>query len=127
MFPRRLEQRHEPLIPRGKFVLRLLHFLLIGVAVDFVLIGIGTVGFCSFESLDWLDAALVTAMIITGNGPPYQAVTPAGKIFQIIYGILGVIVFVLVLSLVLIPVFHRVLHRYLREVERDEDEAAPPR
>ncbi len=51
-------------------------------------------------------------MIITGNGPPFEPHTYIGKIFQIGFSLIGVVIFVLIVSVVLAPVFHRVLHSF---------------
>jgi len=108
----RFERRHEPLMSGSRFALRILGYIIFALGMDMSIIFLGALGFHYIESLDWLDAVLNTAMIITGNGPPYQAHTEAGKVFQIAFGVLGVILFVLVVSVILAPVLHRVLHAF---------------
>ncbi len=111
----RFEKRHETLISGRRFAQRIFGVVLLGMAMEALLILAGSLGFHYIERLTWLDACLNTAMVITGNGPPYEAQTSAGKIFQIVFGLIGVIMFALVLSVVLVPVFHRVLHSFHAE------------
>lgn len=117
----RFERRHEPLVTRSRFALRILGYVIFALGMDVAIICLGALGFHSVENLGWLDSFLNTAMIITGNGPPYQAQTEAGKLFQIAFGILGVIMFVLVVSVILVPVLHRVLHSFSIEPEPTDD------
>lgn len=118
---RKLEKRGDQILSRAQFAVRLLKYASIAALLNLGLLIAGTLGIHYTEGLDWLDAALDTAMLITGNGPPREAHTAAGKIFQILFGIFGVIGFVLVLSLILIPIFHRIMHRF-HIVPDDEDE-----
>ena len=115
----RFERRHETLLSRRRFAKRISMFVLLAVAAETLIICIGSVGYHYLEGLGWLDAALNTAMVITGNGPPYEVQSDAGKIFQIVFSLLGVIVFALVVSVVLAPVFHRVLHAFHADADTD--------
>lgn len=112
MMLRRFERRHEALLSRRGFAKRIAGFVLLGTAAEAAVIVAGAIGFHFLEGLRWLDAALNTAMVITGNGPPYEAHTDAGKLFQIGFSLIGVIVFALVVSVILVPVLHRVLHSF---------------
>lgn len=108
----RFERRHEALLSRRRFAGRIFWFVLVAVAGEVFIICAGAVAFHWIEGLGWLDAGLNTAMIVTGNGPPFEPHTAAGKLFQLVFSLLSVIVFALVISVVLAPVFHRVLHSF---------------
>ncbi len=109
---RRLEKQHEALLSNTLFAKRMLVFALLGTSIELSMVCLGSLGFHYLEGLGWLDAALNTAMVITGNGPPYEAQSDAGKVFQLVFSLIGVISFVLVVSVVLTPVFHRMLHSF---------------
>ena len=116
----RFEKRHEPLMSGTRFALRIFGYVIFALGMDMAIICLGAVGFHYVENLNWLDAVLNTAMIITGNGPPYQAHTEAGKLFQIAFGVIGVIMFVLVVSVILAPILHRVLHSFSLETTEEK-------
>ncbi|HQU17258.1 MAG TPA: hypothetical protein PLO69_14340 [Gammaproteobacteria bacterium] len=118
----RFETRRQPLLSWRRFGLRLLAFFGTALLLDALAVVIGAVGFHYFERLGWLDALLNGAMIITGNGPEYRMHSPAGKVFQMLYALIGGIVFVMVVSVLLAPVFHRVLHAFSVEFPDDEPE-----
>jgi len=96
---------------RRRFLIRLGRFLVVAVLVDTIALVAGAIGFHFLEGLDWMDASLNASLVITGNGPVDRPVTPGGKLFVIMYSILGVILFAAVIGAFLTPVFQRVLHR----------------
>lgn len=106
------ERKYDEILPRRKFARRILIFSLLAIVLEIVTILIGSIGFHIIEGMNWLDSSLNAAMIVSGNGPPYEAQSQAGKVFQIIYSIFGVVMFVMVISAILVPVFHRVLHSF---------------
>lgn len=109
---RRFERRNEKLLSNKSFLKRLLTFIFFAIVTESLIIFMGAIGFHLIEGLSWIDSPLNTAMIITGNGPPFEPHTYIGKIFQIGFSLIGVIIFVLIVSVVLAPVFHRVLHSF---------------
>ena len=106
------ERKYDKILPRKRFARRILLFSLLAIMLELVTILVGSIGFHVIEGMNWLDSSLNAAMIISGNGPPYEAQSQGGKIFQIIYSVFGVVMFVMVISAILVPVFHRVLHSF---------------
>jgi hypothetical protein len=90
----------------------MLWFVLLAIAVEAFVISTRATAFHYIEGLGWLDAGPNTAMVITGNGPPYEAQSVTGGPFQMVFGLFSVVVSTLVVSVVLAPVFHRVLPSY---------------
>jgi hypothetical protein len=115
------EKQHEALLSNRRFAKRLFFYALFGVSIEAVLVILGSIGFHYFEGLGWLDAAMNTTMVITGNGPPYEPQSNAGKIFQIAFSLTGVVIFALVVSVMLAPVFHRLLHAFHDQQHSDND------
>lgn len=113
----RFEQRHQPLLTRQRFLLRMLAFAFLALAIDALAILLGMLGFHVIGELQWLDSAVDAAMIMTGNGPLYPLDTTVGKVFQLCYALLGGIVFVVLASVVLAPVLHRILHAFNIKVQ----------
>ena len=106
------ERSSQPLVSWRLFLRRMVIYVAIATGINVVFLGIGTVGFHSLESLDWMGAALNAAMIMTGNGPISPMHTAGGRAFQLCYALMGGIVFVLVVSVILGPVIHRILHAF---------------
>lgn len=106
------ERQHEPLISGRRFVVRMAMFAGLALSLDAFLILLGTCGFHAVERLDWIDAALDAALIITGNGPMRAASTFAGKLFELSFAVVGGIGFIVVVTVILAPVVHRVLHAF---------------
>lgn len=106
------EDAHRPLLSRGLFAARMAVFAITAIILDGLALAAGAIGYHSLEGLDWLDASLDAALVMTGNGPIHHPRTPAGKLFTILHALLGVILFATVIAVLLIPVFHRTLHAF---------------
>ena len=108
------EDANQPVVSRRRFVARMAAFVAAAVLVDGVALAVGAIGYRFLEGLNWLDASLISALVITGNGPVHPPRTPAGKLFTIFYAMLGVILFAAVIGVLLTPVFYRILHSFHR-------------
>lgn len=108
----RYERRHEPLLGRREFWLRLLRHGGLVVAVLALSLAGGALGYRSTEGMPWLDAFLNAAMILSGMGPVTVLATDAGKLFATGYALFSGVVFLVAVGLLLAPVLHRVLHRF---------------
>jgi Ion channel len=106
------EGSQRPLLSRRQFAARMLAYAFAAVILDGLGLAAGATGYHYLEGLDWLDATLNAAMIMTGNGPAHLPQTPTGKIFAICNALLGVILFVAVIGMLLTPLFHRMLHAF---------------
>jgi len=106
------EGPHRPLQSRRLFAIRMTGFLIVAVCVDSIGLAVGAVGYHFLENLQWLDATLNAALVMTGNGPVDPPHTEAGKLFSIFFAMLGVILFAAVIGVLLTPVFHRMLHAF---------------
>jgi hypothetical protein len=104
------ERRHEPLLSRPRFALRMLGFLAAAIAVDCVAVALGAIGYRNLENFSWTDALVNSAMLITGNGPINPLKTPAGRLFAAADALLGEALYVIVVAVLLTPIAHRLLH-----------------
>jgi uncharacterized membrane protein len=106
------EESHRPLLSPSRFAVRMMGFMIVAVCVDGVGLAIGAIGYHFLEWLEWLDASLNAALVMTGNEPIHAPHIAAGKLFSISYAMMGVILFAAVIGVLLTPVFHRMLHGF---------------
>ena len=75
------EHVSKPVLPRPQFVSRLMRAVLLGLAMIAISLAIGMVGYLYFfPSLDWADAFVNAAMILSGMGPLAIPATTGAKI-----------------------------------------------
>jgi len=106
------ERHHEPLLPLPRFFGRMAKSLGIAAIINGVTLALGAVGLRRLEGLDWMDACLNAALVMTGNGPIAPAQSVSGKTFLLFYALGGVLVFAAVISSVMAPILHRMLHAF---------------
>ena len=94
-------------------------------ALLLVAVGIGAAGYHVFGDLPWLDAAVNATMILTGMGPVNPVVTPAGKLFAIVYALFSGVFFLTMVAVLLAPALHHFLHRFHLELSERESRRGP--
>ena len=108
----RQEERQE-LHSRYVFLKRVTRNLLIGLLIIIFSLFLGMYGYHEYEGMNWTNAYLNAAMILSGMGPVSELHTNAGKIFAGSYALFSGIVFLIVMALIIAPIFHRILHKFL--------------
>jgi hypothetical protein len=73
-------------------------------------LALGTLGYHLIAKLDWIDALLNAAMILTGMGPVDTLVTADAKLFATVYALYSGVIFIAATGLLLAPFLHRLLH-----------------
>ncbi|NYT77500.1 two pore domain potassium channel family protein [Alcaligenaceae bacterium] len=106
------ESKNEPLLPKSRFALRMLHHLGLAALIVMATMALGVLGHLLLEPLHWHDALLNTSLIVAGIGPYILPTSGAGKLFLAGYGMLVGLVFVGTLGVVLAPLAHRLVHRF---------------
>ncbi len=114
------EHRSQPLLPRRKFVHRLLRSLAFGLVLLVFSLGGGMAGYHYLEGLPWLDAFLNAAMIMSGMGPVATLQSSAGKLFAGCYALYCGIALITAAAVILSPVVHRLFHRFHLEEEKKD-------
>ncbi len=109
------ERRSEPVLPRDLFLERLGRSGLLALLVMLGSWALGTLGYRSFEHMDWIDAMLNAAMLLSGEGPVSTLKTISGKIFASVYALYSAAVLLVVVGVMLAPLAHRLLHRFHHE------------
>ena len=113
------EHVSKPVIPRRQFHSRLARAILLGLGLIAVSLAIGMVGYrWFFPNLDWADAFVNAAMILSGMGPLAVPETMGAKLFSGCYAIYSGLMLVMSAGVVFAPVVHRFLHK----LHADEDD-----
>ena len=106
------ERRHQPLLSRAQFVIRVLRSVSLSASIVVGALGCGILGYHYFAGFAWIDALVDASMILSGMGPVNPLTTTAGKVFASVYALFSGIVFVAIATIVVAPVLHRLLHHF---------------
>lgn len=113
------EHVSRPVLPRQQFLSRLMRAVLLGIGLILVSLAIGMAGYLHFfPKLDWADAFVNTAMILSGMGPLATPETTGAKIFSGCYALYSGLMLVMCAGVVFAPLVHRFLHK----LHADEDD-----
>ena len=113
------EHISKPVLARPQFVSRLMRAVLLGLGLIAVSLAIGMAGYLYFfPKMDWADAFVNAAMILSGMGPLAAPETTAAKIFSGCYAIYSGLMLVMSAGVVFAPLVHRFLHKF----HADEDD-----
>lgn len=96
--------------PPHVFYLKLGRNLVIGILIIALSLFLGMLGYHHYEKMDWVDAYVNAAMILSGMGPVSVLQTEGGKLFAGSYALFSGIIFLVVIAIMGAPVFHRVFH-----------------
>jgi hypothetical protein len=102
----------QPILPRGRFLLRLGKHMGVSIALILFSLVLGMLGYHAIAGLAWIDAFLNASMILTGMGPIDPMLTRGSKLFAGIYALYSGIAFLTSVGVFFAPVLHRVLHRF---------------
>jgi hypothetical protein len=106
------EARGDPLLPRGRFIVRLARHSAGAFGLVLFSLFVGMAGYVAFEHLSWLDAFLNAAMLLGGMGPIHNPATAGGKFFAGLYALYCGLVVIVTMGVVLAPLLHRALHKF---------------
>ncbi len=118
--PHRFEHRDEALIPRERFVLRMLSFAGGSLVLIALSLAAGASGYHWIAKLAWVDAIENAAMILTGMGPVDRMETDAAKLFSAAYALFSGIAFLTIVAVLFAPAVHRFLHALHLETEAED-------
>ena len=106
------EHVSKPVIPRRQFHSRLVRSVLLGLGIIAVSLAIGMAGYLwFFPKLDWADAFVNAAMILSGMGPLAVPETTGAKVFSGVYALYSGLMLVMCAGVVFAPLVHRLLHK----------------
>lgn len=102
----------QKLLPIRIFIKHIVRNFVIGIVVIMISLWLGMLGYHHFEKMNWIDAYVNAAMILSGMGPVSTLQTNAGKIFAGSYALFSGIVFLVIIAIIIAPVFKRFLHKF---------------
>lgn len=123
------EHVSKPVLPRPQFLSRMMRAILLGVALIAVSLAIGMAGYLYFfPKLDWADAFVNAAMILSGMGPLAVPETTGAKLFSGCYAIYSGLMLVMSAGVVFAPLVHRFLHKLHADEDdvRERNRRVPP-
>ncbi|MFA5063653.1 MAG: hypothetical protein WC578_06275 [Candidatus Omnitrophota bacterium] len=106
-----LEQYHQPLLPKEKFILRMARSFLIAALLLIATILSGTIASHFIVKLSWIDSFLNAVMIMTGLGTVGSIDTTLSKVFTAVYSLFSAFIFFVILAIIATPLLHRLSHR----------------
>ena len=106
------EHVSKPIISRRQFVSRLTRAVLLGLGMIVISLVVGMAGYLwFFPKLDWADAFVNAAMILSGMGPIAVPESTGAKVFSGCYAIYSGLMLVMSAGVVFAPLVHRFLHK----------------
>jgi hypothetical protein len=114
---KKFEKKHEPLMSRKQFLLRMVRHVALSLLFILVSLGLGMAGYRYYEGMPWVDAFLNASMILGGMGPVGDLHTEGGKIFAGCYALYSGLMAIIAVGVLAAPIFHRFLHRFHLETE----------
>lgn len=106
------EHKKQPLLPRHRFVWRLLRSFVYALLVIALSLFAGMAGYHYLARLPWIDSYENAAMILSGMGPVDELHDNTSKIFAGTYALFSGIVFLVIIGIVAAPIYHRFLHQF---------------
>ena len=106
------ESKYQPMAPRPVFIRRFARNFLVASVLIGVSLFAGMLGYWHFEGMEWIDAFVNAAMILSGMGPVTPMQTWNGKLFAGLYALYSGLTLVLATGIIVAPVVHRLLHRF---------------
>ena len=106
------ESKYQPMAPRPVFIWRFARNFLVASVLIGVSLFAGMLGYWHFEGMEWIDAFVNAAMILSGMGPLEPLKTSGGKLFAGLYALYSGLILVLASGIVLAPVLHRMFHQF---------------
>lgn len=105
-----LEHKSNPILPFGKFIIRVLTYFLFSFILVVFSLGIGNIGYDYFGGLPIIDSFYNASMILTGMGPVNEMKTDGAKLFSSFYALYSGIAFLGIFAVIFAPIAHRLLH-----------------
>jgi hypothetical protein len=106
------ETRHQPLLPRPQFLLRLFWCGILAAGLMAGSLAIGILGYHALAGLSWIDSLLNASMILGGMGPVDTLHDAGAKLFASAYALYSGMVLIATIGIALGPIVHRLLHRF---------------
>ena len=114
---KKFEKKHEPLLSRQQFLVRMVRHVALAFLFILISLGIGMSGYRYLEGMPWVDAFLNASMILGGMGPVGELHSEGGKLFAGCYALYSGLMAIVAVGIMAAPILHRFLHRFNLESE----------
>ena len=113
------------LAPAKVYYRRLWKNALFGIAIMFVCLLMGVLGYkFTIPEFDWYDSLLNASMILSGMGPlidPHITLTKTAKVFASLYALFSGVAFISTIGILIAPIAHRFFHKlHIEDASNDE-------
>lgn len=105
------EHKSQKLAPWTVFFGRVFRSFTLGMAILFVCLMVGVLGYHYTADIGWLDSLHNASMILSGMGPVVEIKSVAGKWFSSIYAIFSGVMFITNIGIIMAPAVHRFFHK----------------
>lgn len=119
------EHRTSRLLPRRRFIRRMVGHILAACGLIAGALFAGMAGYHWLADQPWIDAFLNAAMILGGMGPVDPLNSQPAKLFAGCYALFSGVFFLVCVGVVIAPLLHRLLH-YLHLESADQAEDNDP-
>ena len=108
-----------PLVPSEVHRRRVISAGAVGLGLVALSLAVGIAGYMAFERLEFLDAFLNAAMILSGMGPLHNPHTAPGKVFAAFYALYSGFAVLAIAAVMFAPILHRIFHRlHIADVDK---------
>ena len=119
------DYKKQKLAPVKVYYRRLWKNVFFGIAIIFVCLLIGVLGYkFTIPQLDWYDSLLNASMILSGMGPmidPSITLTKTAKVFASLYALFSGVAFISTIGILIAPIAHRFFHKlHIEDASNDE-------
>ena len=108
----KFENKSQALLPRRKFVRRVLRSAMLAGAMILSVLALGVMGYHWLAGLGWLYSLVNASMILGGMGPVDPIQTDAGKWFVSVYALFSGVAFLTSVGVFFAPTLHRLMHHF---------------
>jgi len=108
------ENHRTAVVPMRAFLARLVRCAGVGFLIAAGVLGIGTIWYCFFEGLPWIEALENATMVFSRVGLLTGSETTSGKLFVIAYALTCRVAGLAIVGVLLAPIIHRAYHKFNR-------------
>ena len=96
------------------FLARLLRCAGVGLLIAAGVLGLGTLGYCIFNGMPWIEALENATMVFSREGLLTVPNTTSGKLFVFVYAFSSRVARPVIVVIILAPFIHRAYHKFNR-------------
>lgn len=99
----------KDLLSKKDFGFKMLKLFSLSAIFITLSMAIGTIGYCYYGNLNFIDSFYNASMILTGMGPVDKMPNDSAKLFSSLYALYSGVAFLTSVAVLLSPIMHRAL------------------